>query len=157
MPTFTRSVRIRAEREWLFWLMQNYERRLEWDEFLSEATLVNADCPAVGVRAWCVDTDGRGMETEYVSFRPPERVAVKMTRGPWIFSSFAGSWLYKEVDDATTEVTFKYHVEARPRFLRRVTDPLLTARFDREMIARLASLKERIEQLDDIRRKGPTE
>lgn len=91
MPTFEQAITVNVARDPLFWLMQDYRRRLEWDEFLSSAQLLDGATRAdVGVRAWCVDTKGRGMETEYVAFRPPERVAVKMTRGPWMFSSFAG-------------------------------------------------------------------
>ena len=96
MGTFARSVVVKRPRAALFAIMQDYGRRLEWDPFLSEARLVDAEAAGLGVKAWCVDHAGRGMETEYVSFQPPERVAVKMTRGPWMFRSFAGSWVYEE-------------------------------------------------------------
>ncbi len=145
MPTFERSILVRAPAAALFDLMQDYERRLAWDPFLREARLVDATRSAVGVRAWCVDQRGRGMETEYVSFDRPHRVAVKMTRGPWIFRKFAGAWIYDAVDESVTRVTFKYHVEARLR-LGRLGDAVLTRVFAREMDARLKALAEAIDR-----------
>jgi hypothetical protein len=148
MATFARSVVIDAPRPWLFAIMQDYARRLEWDEFLSGAELVGgATESARGVRAWCVDRAGRGMETEYVSFQPPERVAVKMTRGPWMVGAFAGSWVYEEKGLARTEVTFRYNLELRPRWLGRAGDRLLAMVFERDMDQRLASAKVRLERL----------
>jgi ribosome-associated toxin RatA of RatAB toxin-antitoxin module len=142
MPTFERSMEIPAAREVLFWWMQDYDRRLEWDTFLSEARLVgDAKQAGVGVRAYCVDKAGRGMETEYVSFKPPERVAVKMTKGPWMFRAFAGTWAYESTGPTSTRVTFRYHVEARPH-LGPITDFILERIFAREMTDRLVALRE---------------
>jgi hypothetical protein len=141
MPTFERSIEVPASRDALFWWMQDYERRLEWDTFLVEARLLDATRAAVGVRAWCVDRAGRGMETEYVAFEPPSRVAVRMTRGPWMFRSFAGSWAYEALAPDRTRVTFRYHVEARPP-LGPITDWILANVFAREMTGRLEALRE---------------
>ena len=126
--------------------MQDDDRRLEWDPFLREARLVGgAQRAAVGVRAWCVDHAVRGMETEYVSFQPPSRVGVRMTRGPWMFRSFAGSWVYDAETPGRTRVTFRYHVEARPR-LRPITDAILERVFARAMDARLEALRVAVER-----------
>jgi ribosome-associated toxin RatA of RatAB toxin-antitoxin module len=144
MPTFERSALVRADAAALFDLMQDYDRRLKWDPFLREARLVDATAAGLGVRAWCVDQRGRGMETEYVSFDRPHRVAVKMTRGPWIFRKFAGAWIYDPIEDGLTRVTFKYHVEARVRF-GWLGDAVLTRVFAREMDARLGALARAVE------------
>lgn len=144
MPTFERSILVHAGAAALFDLMQDYERRLRWDPFLSEARLVEATAAGVGVRAWCVDRRGRGMETEYVSFDRPRRVAVRMTKGPWIFRKFAGAWIYEAVEAGITRVTFKYHVEARLR-LGRLGDAVLARVFAREMDDRLRALARAVE------------
>lgn len=145
MPTFEKSIVVAAPRADLFALMQDYDRRLDWDPFLREARLVDATAAAIGVRAWCVDQAGRGMETEYVQFDPPRRVAVKMTRGPWMFRKFAGSWIYDELAPKSTRVTFKYHVESRvPRW--RLGDFVLAKVFAREMQSRLDALRLAVEQ-----------
>lgn len=128
--------------------MQDYDRRLEWDEFLSRAELVGgATASALGVRALCIDNAGRAMETEYVSFKPPERVAVKMTTGPWMFDSFAGSWVYEVIDEGSTRLTFRYSMTMRPRLLGKWGDKLLSKIFESDMDKRLASAKARLERL----------
>jgi ribosome-associated toxin RatA of RatAB toxin-antitoxin module len=144
MPTFERATVVAAPRAELFALMQDYDRRLEWDPFLSQAKLVDAHAAGLGVRAWCVDQAGRGMETEYVAFDPPRRVAVKMTRGPWVFRKFAGAWIYDELAPERTRVVFKYHVEARIRF-GRLGDMLLARFFAKEMQSRLDALRTAVE------------
>ena len=65
------------------------------------------------------------METEYVSFNPPRATAVKMTRGPWFLSSFAGSWRFEEIEPGRTRVGFHYSLEARPRALSWLLNPIL--------------------------------
>ena len=89
--TFEHSVEIAADAGDLFALTQDYGRRLQWDPFLRSAELLGATQAGVGVRAYCVAHSGLGMETEYVSFRPPRVTAVRMTRGPWPIASFAGT------------------------------------------------------------------
>jgi ribosome-associated toxin RatA of RatAB toxin-antitoxin module len=137
MPSFEHSIVVEAERAAVFALTQDYDRRLSWDPFLSEARLCDATEPAVGVRAWCVDRKGRGMETEYVSFRPPERVAVRMTKGPWLLASFAGAWIFEELAPERTLVRFRYHVELRLPLV----GPLVQRAFARETSRRLEALR----------------
>lgn len=132
------TVEIEAEPTALFELSQDYGRRLDWDPFLKEARLVGgAERAGVGVRAWCVARNGSGMETRYVSFHPPGACAVEMTRGPWFFRSFAGSWRFEPVGPGRTRVTFTYNLVGRPAFL---TLPLGWI-FARETRRRLRALK----------------
>src|SRR5579864_1475277 len=111
MAAYGHSILIRADRELVFALTQDYSRRLSWDPFLKEARLLGgALCSALGVRAWCVAWYGLGMETEYVAFAPPRLAAVRMTRGPWVLRSFAGSWRFETTELDTTRVIFRYHL-----------------------------------------------
>ncbi len=144
MKTFESSIEIAASPQAAFDLTQDYSRRLSWDPFLSEARLVGGATEAgVGVRAWCVaKVPPVGMETEYVSFQPPRVAAVKMTRGPWFFESFAGSWRFDEVSPGVTRVTFRYSLTTRPAALR----PVAAAVFNREMRQRLEGLKATLER-----------
>lgn len=80
-----------------------------------------------------------------MSFDRPHRVAVRMTRGPWILRKFAGAWIYDPLPDESTRVTFKYHVEAKLR-LGRLGDAVLTRVFAREMDQRLRALAEAVER-----------
>jgi hypothetical protein len=140
-------ITIDAPREVVFSLSQDYERRLLWDPFLREARLLDgAQAPAIGVRAWCVANSGWGMETEYVSFRPPELTAVKMTKGPGVIASFAGSWRFEPAGEGRTRVIFKYQVEGRPRWLRWLLNPIMSFVFGLDTRRRLAALKRAIEE-----------
>ncbi|HEY7835708.1 MAG TPA: SRPBCC family protein [Ktedonobacterales bacterium] len=148
MPTFERSIEMRAEAGAVFDLAQDYNRRLSWDPFLREARLLGGATQAgLGVRAWCVARNGLGMETEYVSFSRPSVVAVRMTRGPWLFRRFAGTWRFTPVASGTgmgtgrTRVTFRYQVSARPSWLGWLLDPPLLAIFARESVRRRRALK----------------
>jgi hypothetical protein len=145
--TFDQSIVIAASAGELFALTQDYTRRLEWDPFLKSAELLNgAPAPGVGVRAYCVAHSGLGMETEYVSFNPPRACAVKMTRGPRLLSSFAGSWRFEEVAPGRTRVGFRYHLRARPSWLSWLLTPILGWVFARDTRKRLVALKAAVEQ-----------
>jgi hypothetical protein len=136
------SVEVAAEPRTLFDWTQDYSRRLDWDPFLREATLVGeAERAGLGVRAWCVARVGLGMETRYVSFNPPGACAVEMTRGPWFIRSFAGSWRFEPLEPGRSRVTFSYHLVGRPALLTR----LLVQVFARETRRRLAALKRVVE------------
>jgi polyketide cyclase/dehydrase/lipid transport protein len=154
MSVITCAVDIAAPAAALFSLSQDYNRRLRWDPFLREARLLDgAQSAAVGVRAWCVAHNGLGMETTYVSFQPPTVVAVNMTRGPRIISSFAGSWRFTELpsqsgsrsESTRTRVVFRYQIAGRPRWLAFLLDPLLAAIIRRETQRRLFALKRVVE------------
>jgi ribosome-associated toxin RatA of RatAB toxin-antitoxin module len=144
--TFDQSIMIDAGAAELFHLSQDYDRRLEWDPFLQSASLIGAREASVGVRALCVARSGWAMETEYVSFNPPRATAVKMTRGPWFLSSFAGSWRFEEIEPGRTRVGFRYSLEAWPRVLSWMLNPILARSFARDTRARLRGLKRAVEQ-----------
>jgi len=149
--TFEQSIVIAASPGDLFALTQDYARRLEWDPFLKSAELLDGAASAdVGVRAYCVAHNGLGMETEYVSFNPPRACAVKMTRGPRMIASFAGSWRFEEASAGATRVGFRYNLRASWRLL----TPIIGWIFGRDTRKRLKALKEAIEQRGLLRGKG---
>jgi len=140
--TFEQSIEIDASAADLFALTQDYERRLAWDPFLRSAELIaGAVAPGVGVRAYCVARSGFGMETEYVSYRPPHVTAVKMTRGPWLVRSFAGSWRFIDLSPRRSRVVFQYALKGRCSWL----TPVLARVFARDTRKRLAALKAAVE------------
>ena len=62
--------------------------RLAWDPFVKHQELVGGDRPAKGVRTHTVSRHRLKMVTEYVSFREPTQVGMKMVEGPWFFANF---------------------------------------------------------------------
>ncbi|HEY0019506.1 MAG TPA: SRPBCC family protein [Longimicrobium sp.] len=149
--TFEDAILIRDTPDALFALTQDYGRRLRWDPFLRSAELVGgAKAAGPGVRAYCVAHNRLGMETEYVSFSPPNVAAVKMTRGPWFIGAFAGSWRFQPQSDGRTRVVFRYSVRARPRWLGPLLNPVLVRVFGREVRRRLEGLRDFVER-DEVR------
>jgi ribosome-associated toxin RatA of RatAB toxin-antitoxin module len=111
---FSEKIIINETQEVIFDYTQDYDNRLSWDTFLKKAELINGATKAdKGVRAYCVAKNGVGMETEYVSFNRPKVTAIRMTRGPFLFKTFSGSWTFKELSQGTTEVIFLYSFEFR--------------------------------------------
>jgi len=91
-----------------------------------------------------VAKNGLGMETEYVSFNRPKVTAVKMTKGPFLFSTFLGSWNFRELTKGTTEVTFLYSFGLRFPFS--LVAPLVRYNLQRDVRQRLRDLKSCLEQ-----------
>lgn len=57
------SLVIEKSAERLFWMSQNYEHRLEWDEYLSEAYLLgDHKVAAIGVESFC---KAEGIHTDF--------------------------------------------------------------------------------------------
>ncbi len=111
---FSETIEIDASVETVFDLTQDYGKRLTWDTFLKKAELIEGATEAAkGVKAFCVAKNGIGMETVYVSFNRPDVTAIKMTKGPFMFRSFAGSWQFRKIEEHKTEVIFSYSFSLR--------------------------------------------
>jgi ribosome-associated toxin RatA of RatAB toxin-antitoxin module len=114
---FTETIIINERAEQVFDFTQDYKKRLIWDTFLTKADLIEGAIKAdKGVKAYCVAKNGVGMVTEYVTFNRPKVTAIKMTKGPFMFKSFLGSWTFKELTNKQTEVIFLYSFSLRLPF-----------------------------------------
>lgn len=143
---FSKSLEIDCPREQIFDLTQDYERRLEWDPFLSKARLLGgALTPQLGAKALCVDHHGFSMEVVYVSYKRPEVAAVKMIRGPFFLSSFAGTWRFTEAGGGRTLVLFEYYYRLAWPFaiVRRFVDAMFAREIAERLEALVAFVKER--------------
>ena len=145
MPVVQDSIFIHAPQEPLYRLLQDYALRLRWDPFLRQMRFLDgATEAAVGVRTWVRAWTGLTMETVYTTLSSPSVVAMKMTRGPWFFTQFAGSWRLEPVGTKPsqgTRVTFRYSFTTRWPWLRRILDPAVQRVFQRDIRGRLAGLK----------------
>ncbi|MET3981520.1 ribosome-associated toxin RatA of RatAB toxin-antitoxin module [Mucilaginibacter sp. UYP25] len=141
---FTESIIINTSQQVAFDFTQDYGNRLRWDTFLKKAELINGATEAgVGVRAWCVAKNGLGMETKYVSFNRSKATAIKMTKGPYMFSAFFGSWTFKEITPAQTEVIFLYSFSLRFPF--NLFAGIATRNLQNNVKQRLLDLKKNME------------
>ena len=142
---FSESITIQAAAEKVFDYTQDYNKRLVWDTFLKKAELVEGAVKAdKGIKAYCVAHNGLGMETEYVSFNRPKVTAVKMTKGPIMFSSFLGSWTFKEMSRNETEVIFLYSFSLRFPFS--IIGSLIKRNLQNNVKQRLVDLKNCLEK-----------
>ncbi len=111
---FSEKILIKCSPEFVFDYTQDYDNRLKWDTFLKKAYLIEGATKAdKGVKACCIAKNGLGMVTEYVSFNRPKTTAIQMTKGPFMFKAFLGSWTFKELDNNLTEVIFLYSFKLR--------------------------------------------
>ena len=111
---FSETILINEKPEQVFDFTQDYNKRLKWDTFLKKADLIEgAKSAEKGVKAYCVAKNGIGMITEYITYNRPKVTAIKMTKGPFMFNSFIGSWTFKEVSKNKTEVVFLYSFSLR--------------------------------------------
>lgn len=123
---------------------QDYDNRLKWDTFLKKAELMDGATQAgKGVKAYCVAKNGLGMVTEYVSFSRPKATAIKMTRGPYIFKRFLGSWTFKGTGGSQTEVIFLYSFKLRFPF--NLMTNVIKSHLQSNVQKRLLDLKKNIE------------
>ena len=150
MKSLEARIDIEAEPEAIFDLIHDYDRRLDWDPFLQEACLIDGARKAdVGVRSICVAGGwfaGLTMETMYVSFRRPDIAAVKMTKGPFVLSSFAASIAVGRGAMSRSTVTYRFNLRTRPSWFRFVMEPVAARVFRRETRLRLIALKRHLER-----------
>jgi ribosome-associated toxin RatA of RatAB toxin-antitoxin module len=142
---FTETVEINCTPEVAFDFTQDYDQRLSWDTFLKKADLIEGATKAdKGVKAYCVAKNGLGMETEYITFNRQNATAIKMTKGPFMFESFLGSWTFKEIQSNLTEVTFLYSF--RLRFPFSIVKKIVKRNLESNVRQRLIDLKMKIEK-----------
>lgn len=123
---------------------QDYNNRLKWDTFLKRAELTEGATKAdKGVQAYCVAKNGLGMVTEYVSFNRPKATAIKMTKGPFMFKTFFGSWTFKKIKNLQTEVIFLYSFKLRFPF--NLATVFIKRKLQANVCRRLIDLKTNIE------------
>ena len=142
---FIEKTAIKCSPELAFDYTQDYSQRLIWDTFLKKADLIEGAINAgKGVKAYCVAKNGLGMVTEYVSFNRPKATAIKMTKGPFMFKSFLGSWTFKEIQTGLTEVIFLYSFQLRFPF--NLVSGLIKRNLQANVKQRLEDLKKNIEE-----------
>ncbi len=147
MPIVTASRIIAAPRRELFDISQDYYIRREWDPFVRDIEFLDgAVAAAPGVKVRVKAKNRLTMVAEYISVKPPQRVAIKMVEGPWFFEHFAGTWSFETAagqNDATgeaTEVCFRYSFQLTTRLGRELGERLIAWMFHRDIRARLAGL-----------------
>jgi photosystem II stability/assembly factor-like uncharacterized protein len=146
MPHGQVSEILPARSDAAFDLVHDYSRRLDWDTLLQAAYLEEGgQAAAKGMTSVCV---GRGwlggiaLRTVYVTFRRPTLAAVKMVNTPLFFESWAASIHHEDISAHESRITYTFHFTTKPRYLRRVLDPVVERIFTCETKKRLRALRE---------------
>jgi ribosome-associated toxin RatA of RatAB toxin-antitoxin module len=102
------------DRERLFAISQDHNKRLEWDEYLVDISLQDkATSVAKGVKAATKTKDGVVMETVYTEVVVPSRIAVTMLNHSKIFKEFYGEWQYHDISEDQSSLTISYSYKLR--------------------------------------------
>ncbi len=129
----------------VFQLLHDYDRRLEWDTLLQAAYLLHGSKRAdLGVKSVCKgrrSLGGIALETEYISFRPPEVAAVRMYNRPPFFETFAATIRHQSQPDGSSTIEYNYNFTGRPRWLRFLLHPIMNFFFKLETKKRIAALR----------------
>lgn len=127
--------------EWAFALSQTYgELRYRWDPFVREQRLLDGAAAAgKGVRTWTRSRHRLQMISQYVAFRPPEHVGMRMLSGPRFFATFSGGWNFAAVEGGATRATWRYNFTIRPSWLAPVADRIGVWLLGRDIRKRVAA------------------
>lgn len=137
----------------LFDLSQSDALRLEWDPFVRGQRLLDGATRAdKGVRTSTESRHRLTMVTEYLTFRRPTLVGMKMLEGPPIFRTFSGSWRFHEVEPGRTAVAFRYNFTCRPKLLARPMERIGRWYLGRDILRRLDAFKHAAETTDLLAR-----
>ena len=101
--------------------------RLRWDPFIRRQRFLDGALrPDKGVRTLTIHRLGFRMVSEYVSFRPPSNVGMRMTEGSWFFERLAGGWRFdervSETGEVSTHAIWRYNFTCRPKLIAPVAE-----------------------------------
>lgn len=147
-----RTAYARASAAEAFAVASSYRVRLEWDPFVSAQHLINTDTPGKGVRTYTRSRHGLTMVSEYLTYRPPTHMGMRMVSGPRFFRTFSGSWHFKELEAGRLEVVYRYRFECRPRWLNPISHRIGRWYLGRDIEARVTSFVRGCEDRDTVAR-----
>jgi len=132
---------INASPQVVYDVSQDYSVRYLWDPFPESIRLLDgATTVEPGVRALVLAKIGFKMEVEFIQVSPPSTTAIRMTKGPFFLQSFAGSWIFKDINGAT-RAKFLYSVKTKKWALPIISEYLACRYFSIAVRRRLQGLK----------------
>lgn len=140
MPVVESSVVVPLEPALAFAVSQTTGTvRLRWDPFIRRQSFLDgAVAPATGVRTLTQHRLGLRMVSQYVSYRPPTTVGMKMVSGPWFFSVMAAGWRFEPHPDGGTRAVWRYNFSCRPAWLAPLAERIGTVVLRRDIERRIA-------------------
>ena len=103
IETFDRGI------DWLFDFTQDFNNRKKWDKQTKEIDFIG-DCVELkqGAKVYTKSLEGVYMETEYLTFKRPSEISIKMINKSSIFKDFIGTWNYEVAEECKTIIKITY-------------------------------------------------
>ena len=106
--TFDRDI------DWLFDFTQDFNNRKKWDKQTLEINFIGDFIELKkGTRVYTKSIEGVFMETEYLTFKSPNEISIKMINTSPIFRDFIGTWNYDSTDNLKTTIKITYSFNLR--------------------------------------------
>lgn len=135
-----------------FVVASSYGVRLDWDPFVNAQHLINTGTPGRGVQTYTRSKHGLTMVSEYLTYKRPSNMGMKMVHGPWFFRTFSGGWHFHDLDDGRCEITYRYRFDCRPRWLQPISHRIGNWLLGRDIAARVDAFVAGVEDADIVRR-----
>lgn len=137
---------VAAPQSLVYEVSQDYSVRSQWDPFPKDYRRLGPiekvqKGAKYEIKAW----HGLKMIVEYVTAQAPERAASRMIQGPFFLKKFAGTWIFKKVDEENSKVHFRYNIEAT--WWAKPLQPLMLVYFSWESRRRIRGLRKYCESL----------
>lgn len=143
--TFNESI------DWLFSFTQDFIERKKWDKQTLEIGFFDG-CTELKKEAkvFTKSREGVYMETEYLTFKAPYEISIKMLNKSPIFKDFVGTWNYDSIDNNNTTLRITYCFNLR--FPYSLAKRKMEQRIKVNIAEKLNFLKNHLNELKDEKR-----
>ena len=112
--TISEEIVINRNIDWLFDFTQNFTERKKWDKQTVEIDFFDASTELKkGAKVYTKSIEGILMKTEYLTFKAPDEISIKMLNNSPIFKCFFGKWNYFSTDNGRTKLKITYQFSLR--------------------------------------------
>ncbi len=144
MPIIEESIVICLPSKEVYRIAQDYSVRFDWDPFPERLEMIDGNDykPSIGGKVFIRSKLGISMTVEFVQVNPPNTDAIKMVSGPWYLKKFAGSWLFKPINEDRTLVKFRYSIQAKGFLIKHLIEAIAVIYFCNIVKKRLEGLRD---------------
>jgi hypothetical protein len=109
---------INRKSDWLFAFTQDFAKRTTWDKQTKSIGFLNGfSTLEKGANVYTESSEGVRMDTEYISFDPPNKISIHMLNRSSLFVSFTGTCDYTELAENRTSIKITYQFSLRFPFI----------------------------------------
>ena len=134
--------------KWLFDFTQDFNNRKKWDKQTLQIGFIY-DCKELkkGAKVFTKSIEGIFMETEYLTFKSPNEISIKMLNKSEIFKDFIGTWNYSSIDGNMTDLKITYSFNLK--FPYSIIKNKVSQKIRWNMTKKLGLLKEYLSELEN--------